>query len=97
LHFRDLAETSRQEVGAVIGEENLMPFIPDDIMFEAVSGDGKELRVLTSYATFCQNEGQEPDLARLAATVHLPPDTTQDILARLAIKGWLERVKERAE
>jgi len=73
-----------------------MPFIPDDIMFEAVRGDDKELRVLTSYATFCQNEGQEPELARLAATVHLPPDTTQDILARLSSKGWLEKVKERA-
>jgi DNA-binding IclR family transcriptional regulator len=63
-------------------------------MFEAIRGDDKELRVLTYYATFCQHEGKEPDIARLAATSHLPQDTTQDILARLASKGWLDKVKD---
>jgi hypothetical protein len=74
-----------------------MPFIPDDIMFEAIRGDDKELRVLIYYATFCQNEGREPDITHLAAAVHLPPDTTQDILARLSSKAWLDKVKEYPE
>lgn len=78
-----------------------MPFIPDDVLMEAirVSGEPNEnrLMVLLHYAMLCQNEGTEPEPPRLAESAKLPLDATQDALQYLSGKGWLERVRDYSE
>ena len=74
-----------------------MPFIPDDILGEALKGEAEELQVLLGYAMVYQNEGEEPEASRLAALARLSPDLIQDILSSLSSKGWLEKVKDYRE
>lgn len=74
-----------------------MPFIPDDILDEALKAEVEDLQVLLGYATFLQREYVEPDASQIAAVLQISLDETQDVLNRLSSKGWLKRVKDYGE
>lgn len=79
-----------------------MVFIPDDMLVESLresvkSGDDADHRVLINYAMLCQNEGREPDAARVAESAGLTLGVVRDALDRLSKKGWLDAVRDYSE